>query len=515
MDIIFFEGGNSAQPGTVFLVSSRTCVPGECGDNSTNFDLVFGDITLERLSTQNTTLKYAGRFPNFEGTLTAQLTVVTQYQAFRLSSFIAFNLIQPSPITVTPSIGQRGTDVLIQGADLLGIGHSSQAVSRVRLGDNDAVIANSSSRTQLRVRARSGTRMNGTVRINTTDTFEGVVYDGPYLYLENGWTQLNDGQITSIIPRAAQSGRNVLLCGDDLLGNGVNISTIQHGSNFLLRNQPSPLPSVPPQPGSECLEVRVPDNVPNNGESPVDIISNTGAMVTSISNFTVAAIESVTPNRGQPGTIVTIRGRALLSGYPNSTPIVFLSDLLTLATLIRASSSEIVVRAQTPPLLNPGASTGSGTPLPEIIGVPGSVVIQVTSPLMGTSLRFNVSNTSGWQYEESGVIDMVVPGFGQFGTLVNISGRNLLAYGSNLTHAMVDGMNATLLDGASDSAVQLLIPDSSSTSLVDIVLFSDTGAEVRGSVVFEYRERGNVSAVVPSRGQNGTFGKIYSCSEAN
>lgn len=509
MDSIRFSGIRSsfAQPGTVLLVDSRTCIPGECGDNSTNFDLLVGDITLERLSTRNTTLKYAGRLPNFEGTPVVQFTVVTQYQTFRLPAFFSLNLVQPSPITVTPNVGQRGTNVLIQGSDLLGHGNTNQAISRVRLGDSDADIMGSSSRTEVQVQARSGTAMNGTVRINTTDTFDGVVYDGPYSYLENGWTQLNDGSITSIIPPAAQSGRSVLLCGDNLLGNGMNISMIRHGSNILSVNQPSPLLTVPPagQPGSECLEVRVPDTVLNNDESPVEITSNTGAIVTSTSNFTVAAIESVTPNRGQPGTIVTIRGRALLSGFPTSMPQVFLSDLFTLATLIRASSSEIVVMAQAPPLLNPTAATGTGMPPPQVIGVPGHVVIEV----MDGSRRFNVSDDMGWQYEESGVIDMVIPGFGQFGTLVTISGRNLLAYGNSLTHVTVGDVNATVLSGATDSTVQLLIPDSTTTGLVSIVLFSDTGAEVSGFMVFEYRERGNVSAVAPSRGQNGTFGKIF------
>lgn len=511
---IIFEGGSSSQPGTVVLIGARTCVPGECGDNSTTFDIIVGDVTLERLNTENTTVKYAGRFPNFEGSrIGAELTVVTQYQAFRLRLFLTFNLFQPQSISVTPNTGQRGTNVSIQGNDLLRFGHSV-AISRVRLGDTDADIIDRSSSMRLEVQARSGTAMTGTVRINTTDTFEGVVYDGPYFYLENGWTQLDDGSITSIIPPAAQSGRSVLLCGSDLLGNGTGVFMIQHGLNMLSQLQASPSPSTPLQPGSECLAVQVPDDVQDLNESSVIITSNTGAVVTSTSNFAVSVIESVTPSRGQPGTIVTIRGRALLSGYPTSIPDVFLSDVYVFAPLMRWNDSEIVVRAGTPPVINPrviNATTGATEPPPQVIGVPGSVVIEVQNPLNSTvsSLRFNVSDDLGWQYEEFGAIDAVVPGFGQFGTLITITGSNLLAYGRNLTHAMVGGINATIMGSALNTIVQLVVPDATTTSVVDITLFSDTGANVRGSRIFEYRERGNVSAALPSQGQSGTFGKIF------
>lgn len=506
---ILFEGGSSAQPGTVLLVGAGACVPGECGDSSTTFDIIVGDITLERLSTVNTTVKYAGRFPNFQGdSIGAELTVVTQYQEFRLRAFLTINLFEPDPITATPNIGQRGTNVLVQGNDLFGFGHNV-AISRVRLGNADADIIDSSSRMQLQVQPRSGNAGTGSIRINTTDTFEGIAYDGPYFYLEDGWTQLRDGNITDIVPPAAQQGRDVLLCGNDLLGNGTNITMIEHGLNMLLQLQPSPTPSTPLQPGSECLEVRVPNTLQDTNEGIIVITSNTGALVASISSFEVSAIETVIPSRGQAGTVVTISGRALLSGYPTRMPQVFLSDVFT--TLIRWNDSEIVVRAGTPPVINPrviNATTGATEPPPQIIGVMGNVVIEVVDPL-DSSVIFNVSDDAGWQYEELGAIDTVVPAFGQFGTLITVNGSNLLAYGNRLTHAMIGGMNATILDGASNSKVRLVVPDASTIGLVDVTLFSDTGASVRGSRIFQYRERGVISAALPSQGQDGTFGKIF------
>jgi hypothetical protein len=385
-----------------------------------------------------------------------------------------------------------GTNVRIRGSELLGFGFRV-AISRVSLGDSDADIVGRPSDTLIEVRAQSGIPSTGTVRVNTTDTYEGVMFDGPYYYLEDGWTQLEDGNITDIIPPAAQSGRSVLLCGNDLLGNGMNISTIQHGSNVFSQLQASPSPSLLSQPGSECLEVQVPSNITNVDDSPIVITSDTGAMVTSTVNFSVSAIDSVTPSRGQVDTIVTIRGRGLLSGYPASRPNVFLSD--TFSTLMRSSDSEIVVRAGPPPPLNQGVSNSSNE---------GSILIEVSN----SGLTFNVSSDMGWQYEEPGAIDTVYPDFGQLGTLITINGTNLLAYGSNLTHATVGGMNATIWSGASNSRVQLIVPDANVTSFVDIELFSDTGASIRGSRIFEYRERGSVSAASPSLGQDGTFGEI-------
>lgn len=512
--VIQFPTSTQAQPGSVIFVLGSSCVPGECGDNSTTFDFIIGGITLERLSTEITTLKYVGRFPNFQGSTTgAEVMIVTQYQAFRLPIFITFNLFDSQPITgVVPNVGQRGTSVAISGPNLLGRG-LAVTISRVRLGENDADIIDDSNSGMIRVRAGSGSPGTVNIRINTTDTFQNVMYDGPYTFLENGWTQLMDGNIVDIVPPAAQLGRNILLCGNSLLGGGSSVSTVQHGPNTFMQLQSTPSPSIAPLPGMECLEAQIPQMLQSVNDNNVVITSNTGATVSSISKFSVAAIESVSPRQGQVNTIVTIRGRGLLSGYSSSMPTVFLSNVL--AILLQGSNTEIIVRAGTPPVLLPqviNATTGATVPPPQIIGVMGNIVIQVMNPF-NNSLMFNVSNGSGWQYEESGTINAVFPIFGQYGTVVTITGSNLLAYGSALTHAMVGSINATILDGATNSMIQIIVPDFRGTGIVDITLFSNTGATVRGSSVFQYGERGVVLNALPSRGQNGTVGKRYSCNE--
>lgn len=499
-----------AQPGTTVFFTQSSCIPGQCGDNSTSFSVEVGGIPLQPLNIQNTTLKYAGRFPNFETIGTSQeVVILTQYQAFTLDVFLSFTLIQPPPVdSVTPNVGQRGTVVTITGSGDL---HSQNVpISRVRLGGIDAEIVDASRLRSIQVRSRSGPSGNGSVLINTTSMFEGVSYDGPYNYLENGWSQLQDGTITHIVPQAAQEGREIFLCGSSLLGGGAFLSSIQLGSTVfqtLISIPSSPGPSLP---GSECIQAEVPPQFQANDVSGIiTITSNTGSFVESINNFTIASIDSVTPSRGQPGTIVTIRGLGLLSGY-NSTlpcPFIFLSDIL--ATVLSQTNTEIVVRARDPPTPLPrviNITTGATEAPPQYFGVMGGVRIEVQNPFDSSQI-FNLSNATGWQLEESGVIDSVRPIFGQHGTLITVTGRNLLAYGNTLTHATIDGINSTILAGADNNIVELIAPNTSSIGSVDIVLFSDTGADVRGPRMFEYREAGVIVDASPRQGQNGTFGE--------
>lgn len=498
--VVNFGSRSQAHPGSVLFVTFSSCVPNSCGDNSTTFDIVVGDITLEQLSTQNTSLRYAGRFPNFEtSAMDLRVAVRTQYQIFLLTEFFTFDLDPLSILSITPNTGQLGTSAVVAVDEDFGPS-SSVTISQVRLGEVGAQIVDASDHTMIRVRSGSGNPGLVDVRVNTTVTVDDVAYDGSYTYLEDGWTQLEDGSITDIIPPAAQLGRSVLLCGNRLLGGGTSVVTIERGPDSFTLLQSTPLPSVLPLPGTECLEVQIPNALQGINESNVIITSDTGAMVPSAMVFSLSAIESVSPARGQEGTVVTIRGRALLSGYPGASPIVFLSDVL--AIVLRSNDTEIVVRAGSIPTFLPGATA------PQIIGIMGSIVIEVPNPI-STSSTFNVSISTGWQYEELGVIDRVDPNFGQLGTLITITGSNLLAYGVGLTHATIDGTNATILDGATNSMVQLEVPDSETTGIVDVTLFSDTGANVRGSNTFQYMEKGVIQSALPSQGQNGTFGKIF------
>jgi len=491
-------------------MTQQSRLPGNSGgDNSTTFTILIGNIPLERLGTENTTLAYAGRVPNynFSEIINNQvMTVVTEYQTFTIESFKSFALLPPRTVfTVAPNEGQRGTRVSLQGNDLVGVGFSV-AVSRVQLGSNEADVISVSLRTMIQVRANSGNYMeNGSITINTTQSFENRAYDGPYTYIENAWTQLSDGNITRIVPSAAQEGSEVFLCGVRILGGGITISSIQLNSLIFTASSSGSPPLNITEP--ECIQVQVGSSTGTTGR--ISVTSDTGSLVESTENFTLARIDSITPAIGQPGTIVTVRGQGLLSGTNPTIVLAFLSDVS--ADVISFSDAEVVLRARDPPtpVINViNETTGATEVLDEYFGVMGGVQIIVSNPY-NTSSTFTVSNPSGWQLEERGRITDVDPAYGQVGTLITLTGTNLLAYGSMLIHATIGGVNATILAGATNSQVQLITPSIQNTvDTLEIMLYSDTGATIRDPLGFDNLEPGIISNITPSQGQNGTLGEL-------
>lgn len=498
---------NPAQSGTTIVAGRGTCLPDACGDNSTSFDVIVGGVVLNLLMVSSTNL--VARFPEFvagevselDGSATGVTLVSTQYQTFTLPRNNEFHLFnQTNNAVVSPTQGQRGTRITITGQNLLGYGDvDSISLDQVTIGGNLAEII-SSSQTSIELRASSGQSGIASISINTTQSFMNLgTFDGPYIFLEDVWVQLEDGSVSDIIPPAVQAGRLVILCGDNLLGGGALINDITLAGFSTTVFPQTPVPSNSTLPGVECVSVQVPI-IPQQQATTggVSIITDTGAIVDSVNNFTFAEIQDVAPSRGQPGTVVTITGVALLSGYTSVTPIVYLSGVE--ATLISASNTMVVVRATDPP--EPIVSSGGMQITPDVFGVPGVIEITVTN-----LLSFTVSSSAlDWTYEPSGEIETVSPSFGQFGTLVTVTGTNLLSYGASLTHAAFGELNASVTE-ATNTRVVLRAPDVGLTGDVDIFLFSVNGAQVRGQNVFEYRERGVILSSTPSMGQRGTFGE--------
>ena len=496
------------QPGTVIYTRPGTCLPSDCGDNSTDYNITVGQLQLERLDIPraSSSADFAARFPNFDTAASrAGMVIHTQYQQFDVPEF--FDLDLAGSITnVNPQWGQRGTNVVIRGIRLLG-GVRSNEVSRVtvQLGDAAATVRQSSN-TEIQVTVNSGTPGIATIRINTTQTFQvsslqmGLSFDGPYTYRVDAWTQLQEGQVTNIVPLAAQQGRDVMLCGDRLLGGGTRISSVTLAGQTISVFSLTPFNTTGnlTDAGSECISISLP--VAAGGTSDIaTLVADTGAIVDSSQTFTYAEIRNVSPTRGQFGARVTISGVSLLSGYSSETPQVYLSGIQ--ARVLRSSSATIVVEAQMPPEMDPGSAQSLDPQ--SIFGVSGPVEIVVNSPF---SLTFNVSTDLAWTYERPGEIESVTPPFGQFGTRLTIQGENLLGYGTSLTRATLNDTDAVIVE-ASNATVVLTAPDLDSVGPVTIALFSDTGAVVRGEELFEYRQRGAILAADPSSGQNGTYGE--------
>ena len=496
---------NDVQPGTVIV--SMGCLPPECGDNSTNYDILVSEQQLQRIDGDN--LFFVARFPATINVSTMVPVIIrSQYSDLFSTSQSTVNIFAPFPIdSVTPSTGQKGTIVEIRGSNLFGRGAGTIVLSRVVLGSSAAEIMDGASSTLIRVRVNSGDPGSTSLIINTTQTVtaSGTSYrnDGPYTHNNSIWTQLEDGEVVEIVPLAAQPGVNISVIGERLLGGGTEIESISiagqivaYFSSVQSKSNDSMEYMVVTVPGISGDETRL--------EGRIVITADTGAIIESLPtiNFTYAAVLNITPTEGQVGTQVTITGIELLSGY-DVEPVVTLSGIR--ATVISYNESVVVVRAEDPTAQFMMSGSGSGVSEDiNITNITGDVRLIVSR---GDNESFTVSAEDVWTYREAGEITEVEPEFGQYGTEISLRGSNLFGYGESIMRAQINGTESMIVS-QSNSIVVLMAPNLSIVGLVDVVLVSETGAEVRGNQVFEYRERGVIVSVNPPLGQNGTFGEL-------
>ena len=482
------------------MTTSNACLPPECGDNSTDYKVIVNGQELQKVG-ESSDIFFAVRFPDTNVSYPSmELFIRTFYSLVPTGATVSFQ--ESPPITsITPSMGQRGTRVVIEGENLLGFGHGDITFERVWVGHKGADIdMTNSDTTHIFARISSDetdASCSSCVIVNTTQRIDGTEYDGPYTYSDTLWTQLEDGVVTELFPPAVQIGGALRICGERLLGGGSSVLSVS-----IVGQNVETFSGVTPNPNSddstECIEAIVP-NVPSpeNGVSGSIIIeADTGAIVENLADviFTYATITNVDPPEAQVGTEVTITGVELLSGYSGLQPTVFLSGIE--ATVLTVETNRVTVRVEDPGII------GSGDfPLFDLAG---DVVITVTRD----GQDYSVSMTDGWTYLESGQIEQVEPAFGQFGTIITLRGTNLIGYGTALRVAMIGNASAGILS-ISSSVVELEAPDISFLGLVDIVLESNNGAIVSLSEAFEYRERGNITNLSPPTGQNGTFGEHY------
>jgi hypothetical protein len=490
-------GMQTVQPGTT-VTTSNACLPPECGDNSTDYEVVVNGQELQKTE-ESSDIFFAIRFPDTNMSYpSVELFIQTFYSLVPSGATVSFR--ESPPITsITPSMGQRGTRVVIEGGNLLGFGHGDITFKRVWVGHKGADIdMTNSDTTHISARINSDetdVSCSSCVIVNTTQRIGDREYDGPYTYSDTLWTQLEDGVVTELFPPAVQIGGTLRICGERLLGGGSSVQSVSIvGQNVETFGGVTPNPN--PDDSTECIAATVPDVLrPEDGVSGNIIIeADTGAIVENLADviFTYANITNVDPAGGQVGTEVTIAGVELLSGYSGLQPTVFLSSIEATVLTVATNRSRVTVRVEDPGII------GSGDfPL---FNLAGDVVITVTRD----GQDYNVSMTDGWTYLESGQIEQVEPAFGQFGTRITLRGTNLIGYGTDLRGATIGNASAGILS-TNSSVVELEAPDISFLGLVDIVLESNNGAIVSLSQAFEYRERGIITNLNPPTGQNGTF----------
>ena len=503
----------SGQPGTV--IKANGCFPSTCGDNSTSYEVQVGGVNVEVLASQVVGVGYASNFfirlVHVPSTiLNAPISIISQYgTVFSITTDLINYELAGNVTSVIPSTGQKGTLVTIQGNNLIGLGALGIQITNVTFGGVAAEII-SATQSKVAVRVASGAAGPGIIQLNSTQYSDenGAELPGPYNSVSGLWTQLTDGIITALVPPAGQAGQIVYICGTSLRGGGVTITNVsiagvpaQIFSQTLVNISD---PGLPP----ECLSAIIPNIdvalLPLKGS--VNLTANTEAVVITQDSllFEYANISSVNPNQGQEYTYVTIRGIQLLSGYNNltMTPQVYLSGVQ--AIVHNYTQNKIIVQA------SPFNQTNVTNQL-------GDVEIKMTQ----YGLTFTVFLASGWSYLAPGEITSVDPPTGQYGTYINITGTNLLGYGTTLQLAIFLGSSTgnvvndpivtAEIKSFSDFVIILSVPRPANvnyTGFIDIHLIADNGAQVRGQGVFRYLEKGRIVSVSPSEGQRGTYGKL-------
>ena len=503
------------------IVTLTGLFPPLTGDNTTVIAVLIGGIQSKLLISNESSITVQvgvsqSPIPN------SNITIVTEFSSYLILG-TTWSYTAPSNITmVTPTKGQNGTRVAIKGDNLL---IESLDIPKVFLAGNEATIEGINSTTIL-CRAVSGDPNNGSIIVNYTIIIDGTLYDGPTIIKDNAWQQVADGNITKVIPSAVAINQTVLLCGDNPLGGGrMTESVIINGVNIIPLN--SMAISVE---NYTCINVMLPDYLTTN--IIIIITADTGAVIISQINITIAAISSVNDSVGQYGSRVNISGSELF-GNITSIHVMLAGINATIEDADNVDHSWITVRAGLPPtILHP--KVAQNCTMQETCNLVNTTSLNCTNTTVCTNIttmeliyptftgqvaiiihelgrEFNLtSSLILWTYNTISQIFSVMPLYGQVGTRVALNGTNLYGYGNLLQQLHVNGTLAKVLDD-SESYIVFVIPsnDGSSVGPVDIEVISDNGDIVEMVGGFEYRPAGKITRITPPAGQQGTYGMCH------
>ena len=456
---------------------------------------------------------------------------------------------EPVQVTVVrPTSGQLGTRVEIE------LTVSPSLVRVVSVADTEASVMSKKGNSlcvQLGRPSRQGT---------FTRDITVVLQNGTIARLRNGFTYTSEGVIFTVSPGLGQIGTRVSVTGRNLLGNGTHLVSASLAGLAGRVVQSSDTKAVIVVTGHSLMR-----NVGN-----LTLESNTGAITTRIDGWEsipAGVIQSVSPNIGQLGTTVTIRGERLfgdgtrlvavhLSGIPvmsiissnNSVVVVQAADgrsaMNQSVTLI--SNTESIVELRQGWMYRPSGQItsvspsfgqygtqvtitgsnlfGQGTSIKVTLGQAESTVINASDNVVVvrasrvenvTGVPENVTITANtgafvtsiatWMYKEPGIITSVYPPFGQQGTEVVVKGSNLFGYGNRIRRATIGGTLATIRQQTNSEVVISAGSYPNVMSGLDIVLESDSGALVIAKHAFSYLMPGKIVSVQPESGLAGTM----------
>ena len=385
----------------------------------------------------------------------------------------SWRYIVPGEIqSVTPTEGNMGTLVTIMGTNLFGGGSSAEMVI---LNSVPAVeiVTNFDSLIQVLAGANTTVLNPGNVQvISNTGAVTESASSVAFMYLE-------PGRITAVTPNEGQNGTRVRVSGSYLhngerirrvLLAGVEAEIVNINENDMVAGIPATIDLIAGRPSSL-----------GSFTGPVVVESNFNTTTVSMSGTTFTyrsegLILTVSPTVGQNSTMVTITGQDLFGGG-TSVQQAYLAGVE--ADIVSQTNTVVVVRA------------GENA-----VGRTGDVVLI-------SNTNAYVRRIDGWTYIARGVVNMISPPMGQFGTRVTISGERLLLGASSIQSVSFNNISAFSIVSYSDMSIVIRVgrPTSSlgfTTNSITIV--SSQGGVLYQSFSWTYTDASQIVTVDPLSG---------------
>ena len=464
--VILALSPSDGQEGTRVSIRGEKLLGGSSSIQSVSFNGSYGTVEGYSDGEVNVTVGEIGVGP-FPRDVTVTLVSNTGAIVSRLD---AFRLVQPGEIaSIAPSIGQYGTQVTIQGTNLL---QGSLDVTTVSLaGVAVSEIIGQPNRTHIVVTAAQSAAAVGSAVI--------VLSSGATISSEIEFEYAEPGVITSVTPAVGTRGTDVTISGTNLLGQGQAVEQV------LLDGVPATIVSSP---SNQNIQVSANTGTDTGVAGLVVVTSNTGATITSNNSWTyeeLGAITGVSPSSGQQGVQVVITGTSLLGMSGTSFSQVTLAGVS--ASIVSGNNTAIVVQA---------GYIGEATS--------GSVVAKVDS---GPTIN---SSSILWSYYAA-ALNFISPATGVNGTTVTLSGTNIAGQPNTLD--TIKGISFDSNAGydisiISADAVSVRAPHSSISGLIDIRIDYTSGAFLVLENAWTFGSPGVIANVNPSSAMPGMLVSI-------
>ena len=302
--------------------------------------------------------------------------------------------------------------------------------------------------------------------------------------LAGGFMYLQEGVIYTVQPAAGQSGANITLQGTNLLGGGNYIVSASLSSSTVTNGNVTVVYS-----NNTFVQLLLTNNPSVSGTVNIVLTADTGAIITRLSGFTYVSpgrISTIAPSSGQNSTVVTITGSGLLQGSTLTAINVTLAGMP--ATILGQTDSQIMVQA------SPSANATTG---PVVITLSSGAIISTANMT--------------FQYLQQGAVQQIAPPRGTVGTVVNITGTNLLGGGTNAVSVQLAGSMTQVISASSRLVIVVVVQTAPNATLqpATLQITADTGAVLYTTqFVWTFYALGSISSVSPPSWQQGMLVNI-------